>query len=94
MYARVISFRCDPARLDEVSARLDEIRISAKTVAGLTTVYSVWRADGNGVTMALYESQADAEAAESQIQSVWSKVADLLVEQPKVETYDHAAHVK
>ena len=63
MYARLTSYQCDPARLDDLTATLDSIRADIKAISGLVNVYSVWRGDGQGVTVAIYDSQASAEAA-------------------------------
>lgn len=89
MYARLTSYRCDPARLDELTATLEGIRADIKAISGLVDVYSVWRGDGQGVTVAIYDSQASAEAAAEQVAGIWSKVADLLVGAPNPQTYEN-----
>ena len=75
MYARITTYRCDPSRLDDLTAKLDEIKAQVKAISGVVDVYSAWRADGNGVTAAIYESQATAEAAASQVQVIWANLA-------------------
>ena len=93
MYARVTSYQCDPSRLDEMTARIDAIRNRVKEISGVVTVYSAWRADGSGVSTAIYQSQADAEAAAPQAQAIWADLADLLVGPPTVETYENVVHM-
>ena len=93
MYARITRYQCDPARLDEMTAKLDEIKKQIKAISGLVDVYSAWRADGNGVTTAIYENQASAEVAASQVQAVWSSMADILVSAPEAETYENVEHI-
>ena len=93
MYARVTAYRCDSSRLDDLTAKFIEIKAQVKAISGIVDVYSVWRADGNGVTVAFYESQADAEAAASQVQAIWASVADLLMEPPSAETYENVEHI-
>ncbi|MEE9587977.1 MAG: hypothetical protein V3V97_08145 [Hyphomicrobiaceae bacterium] len=93
MYARVTNTKCDPARLDEMVALIDEIKPRAKSLPGLVDAYSVWRANGECVVMAIYESQSAAEAAAPQIQAIWGELADLLVAPPSAETYDQVEHM-
>ncbi len=93
MYARITTYRCDPSRLDDLTDKLDEIKVQVKAISGVVDVYSAWRADGNGVTAAIYESQAAAEAAASQAQAIWANLADLLMGAPNTETYENVAHL-
>ena len=93
MYARITTYQCDPARLDEMTAKLDEIKAQVKAISGVIDAYSAWRADGNGVTTAIYESQAAAEAAATQVQAVWANLADFLIGVPKAETYENVVHI-
>ncbi len=93
MYARITTYQCDPARLDDLTAKLDGIKVQVKAISGVMEVYSAWRADGNGVTAAIYESQAAAEAATPQVQAIWADLADLLVGAPNAETFENVVHI-
>lgn len=93
MYARISSYQCDPSRLDEMTAKLDTIRSQINAIAGVVDVYNAWRADGRGVTTAIYENEAAANAATPQVQAIWSDMADLLTGAPEVETYDNVEHL-
>ncbi len=94
MYARVTSFQCDPSRLDDLTCKLDEIKTQVNSISGVVDVYSAWRADGNGVTMAIYDSQAASEAAASQVQAIWGSLAGLFTGAPSTETYDNVERMK
>ena len=93
MYARITTYQCDPARLDDLTAKLDEIKAEVKAIPGVVDVYSAWRADGNGVTGAIYESQAAAEAATPQVKAIWANLADLLIGGPNAEAYENVVHL-
>ncbi len=93
MYARVTTYHCDPSRLDEMTAKLDEIKTQVKAISGVVDIYIAWRADGNGVTAAIYESQGAAEAAASQVHEIWASLADYLTGAPSVETYVNVMHI-
>jgi quinol monooxygenase YgiN len=93
MYARITTYQCDPARLDDLTAKLDEIKAQVKAISGVVEAYSAWRADGNGITAAIYENQAAAEAATPQVQAIWANLADLLVGSPNAETYENVVHL-
>ena len=93
MYARITRYKCDPARLEEMTGKIDEVKAQVKQVPGLVTIYSAWRDDGDGVTVAVYESQADAEAAMPTVQAVWAGLSSLLIEPPSAEAYENVAHL-
>ena len=93
MYARITNFQFDPARQAEIEALLDGIKAEVKSVPGIVTVYSCYGADGHGVTTAIYESQADAEAASQKAQSIWAGLASLLTAPPNAQNYENVHHL-
>jgi hypothetical protein len=93
MYARITNYQCDPSRLDEMTAKLDEVRAQVNAISGVVDIYTAWRADGNGVTAAIYESQEAADAAASQVQAVWAGLAEFLTGAPSLETYENVDHL-
>ena len=93
MYARLTRYRCDPSRLEELTAKVDGTRAKLREISGIVDVYSVWRADGNAITMAIYESESAAEAAVDQVKAVWGDFAGLLVGGLEVEIYDNVEHL-
>lgn len=94
MFARITTYRCDPERLDEMAGKLDQVKARVAKISGLIDVYAAWREDGEGVTMAIYETQADAAAAAPHVQAVWDSLAGLLTSTPSAEYYSHVAHLK
>ena len=93
MYARVTSFKVDPARLSEVEAKAREMAHRVKALPGMVDAYCAWRGDGQGVMVAVYRSKADADAAVGRIQAIWGNLAGLLSGAPRTDTYDNVAHV-
>ena len=67
MYVRVTSFKVDPSRLPELSAKIEEMGPRAKALPGMVDAYAAWRADGQGVLVAIYESKETADAAVARI---------------------------
>ena len=68
----------------------DSLSSQIKAIPGIVAAYSSWRSeDGHGVTMAIYESQAAAEAAAPQIQSILAEVGPLMTAPPTPETYEN-----
>ena len=61
MYARVTTFKVDPARLQELSAKIEEMGPRAKALPGMVDAYAAWRGDGQGVVVAIYRSKEDAD---------------------------------
>jgi hypothetical protein len=88
MYARVTNFEVDVARLPELKAKIDQMMQLARALPGLVSANVMWRADGRGVVVAIYESQEHATAAVARIQAVWGALAALLKSAPKTDIYD------
>ena len=93
MYVRVTNFKVDPSRLPELSAKVEEMGPRAKALPGMVDAYAAWRADGQGVIVALYENKAAADRAVARIQALWGDLAGLLSAAPRTDAYENAAHV-
>jgi hypothetical protein len=93
MYARVTNFKVDPSRLAELSAKIEEMGPRAKALPGMVDAYAAWRADGQGVVVALYENKAAADRAVTRIQALWGDLVGLLSGAPRTDTYESAAHI-
>jgi len=93
MYARVTSFKIDPARLGELDAKIKQMLPRTKALPGMVNAYGAWRGDGQGVVVAIYRSKADADAAVVRLQAIWGDLAGLLVSAPRTDTYDNVAHI-
>ena len=91
MYARVTTMTAKPDRINDMAAQIPALKPQLKSIAGLVNNTLAWRADGHCVVMAIYESQAAADAASSQIQSILGGMAEFLANPPQVEVYDNAA---
>lgn len=70
MYARVTTMTTKPDRIDDMDLQIPALKPQPKSIAGLVSNTVVWRADGSCVVTAIYESQAAAEAASPQSQSI------------------------
>jgi hypothetical protein len=91
MYARITTTQGNPDREDEMVAKIDEIKVQIKALPGIVSSYTVWRSDGQGVTIAIYENQAAADAASEKIKVIWGGLAEFLTAAPSVEAYDNVA---
>ncbi len=92
MYARVTSFKVDPARLDELPAKIEKMQPLARALPGVVDIYIAWRADGQGIVTAIYQSKTEADAAIARLQVLWGTVADLFNVAPRTDVYDSVAH--
>jgi hypothetical protein len=92
MYARVTSFKVDPARLDELPAKIKKMQPLARALPGIVDIYIAWRADGQGVVTAIYRTKAEADAAVARLQVLWGTVADLFNVAPRTDVYDTVEH--
>jgi len=92
MYARVTSFKIDPARLEGLPAKIKEMQPLARALPGVVDIYIAWRADGQGVVTAIYQSKTEADAAVARLQVLWGTVADLFNTAPRTDVYDTVEH--
>ena len=93
LYARITTITGKPDRISDMEAQISELRPQLKSIAGLVVNHVVWRADGQCVVMAIYDSKSSANAAEPQIQGIFAGMADLMAAPPKREAYDNAANM-
>ena len=93
MYARVTSFKVDPARLGELPVKIKEMQPAAKALSGVVDIYVAWRADGLGTVTAIYASKAAADSAVGKIQALWGELAGLLKTAPDTQAYDTVEHL-
>jgi len=90
MYARVTTFKVDPARIAELGAKIAEMRPRADALPGLAHAYAAWRADGQGIVVALYEDRRAADRAVARMQALWGAFAGLISATPRVDVYENA----
>ena len=90
MYARVTTFKVDPARVAELSAKVVEMAPRAKALPGIVDVYVAWRADGQGVLIGIYQSKEAADRAVARIQALWGNLAGLVTGAPRIDAYETA----
>jgi len=94
MHARITRFKIKPEALSSVVEGLPRIREATSKIAGGVANYAVWNDDGTGAAIAIYESEAFAEAARDQIEAIWTGMAEALLEPPVFETYAHAESLR
>ena len=89
MYARVTSFQVDPAKIEEMKAKLPGIKSQLARIAGLVEWYSVWRNDGQGFVLTVFKDKANADASLGVARDIWGGLSNLLKDQPIPETFDN-----
>lgn len=85
MYYRMTTFSYDPSRKDEVIAIADSVRGELKAISGLPSSYSVRIEDGKSVTIAIYDNEDSAAAAQPEVQQILGKLASVLIAPPEVQ---------
>ena len=94
MYARVTTFKFEPARAGEVAAKFKEMAPAARTLPGAVNVYAAWRADGQGSVTAIYKSKAEADAAAAENPGNSGAACPALIKgAPSTEAYDSVEHM-
>jgi len=93
MYARITSFKVDPARTSELALKSAQLQGRARAIPGLASAYAAWREDGQGLLIALYEDKAAADRAVGRLQALWGNLAGLVNAPPRVDVYDSVVHL-
>ncbi len=93
MYTRITHFHVYESKLGELEQRLSDLCKQIRQIDGLVDAYSAWRDDGEGVSVAFYESEALADRAALEVQSMWAGFNDLLSAPIQVSTYDTTMHL-
>ena len=93
MYARITTFHVAPSRLDELPAKIAKLSHLIKALPGMIDAHAAWRADGQGVVIAIYQSREHADAAMRRLQVIWGSIADLLTGPPRTDVYDTVQHI-
>ena len=89
MYARVTTYQADPGRLKELTDKLPQIKDKVADLEGVVDWYVVWRADGEGTVLTVFEDKAAADASVTAVQGIWRELMGLLKVPPKAENFDN-----
>ncbi|MHB8895065.1 MAG: antibiotic biosynthesis monooxygenase family protein [Candidatus Geothermincolia bacterium] len=92
MYARVLRFTVDPKRIEEgIEVYTDGYVPEAKQQKGFLEAMLLGdRETGKGMTLSIWESEADAKATEQSgfLQQVIAKFAGFFTEAPTIEGFE------
>ena len=89
MYARVTTYQIDPSQLQEVDKVLSQLKWKIKSLPGILSSHTVWREDGHGVSMSIYDCKASAIEAATQLNLIWASFSNVLVEKPVTEVFEN-----
>ena len=95
MYARVNSGQVHPDKVEEVTRIYQEsiIPVTQQAPGFKGMLFLGDRTTGKGVTITLWETEADMQASSGMRQEQAAKLASFLVGVPSVETYEVFARV-
>ncbi len=92
MYIRVTRFEDKVDKIDEARALAWRLIPEIRQISGLKEFINAQRDDGSGVTIAVYASQADAEAAGPKAKELWSRFSNVWASPPVTEEYEVRIH--
>ncbi len=92
MYIRVTRFEDKVDKIDEARALAWRLIPEIRQISGLKEFINAQRDDGSGVTIAVYASQADAEAAGLKAKELWSRFSNVWASPPVTEEYEVRIH--
>ena len=85
MFTRMSTWKANDAAV--VRPSVEAKREDIMAISGIVSCHVVWNADGSGVTFAVYESEAAANASAAQIQAIWGDLASLLSAPPETLSF-------
>ena len=85
MYYRITTFTFDADREDEVMAIAHGATEKLTAIAGIQSAVIVRVSPGKTITIASYDTQGSAAAAQPQIQAIVGQLAGLLTAPPEVQ---------
>lgn len=85
MYYRITTFRFDADKEDEVMAIAHGAADELRAIAGIQSGVIVRVSPGKTITIASYDTQESAVAAQPQIQTILGQLAGLLTAPPEVQ---------
>ena len=89
MYARITTAAIYPEKIDEVLSTMEEVRSQVEDIAGLTYWFTtVDRGSGEGVTIAIYDTKENADAAASNAQKIRDGFSEFFLKPPDVNEYE------
>lgn len=88
MYIRVTRFEDKPDKIKEAQALAEELLPEIKKIPGLKEFINAQRDDGKGVTIAVYASKHDADAAAPKAQAFWRQFTEMWASAPVSEEYE------
>ena len=86
MYYRITTFSFDPAREDELMTVAQAAADEMKAIVGIQSAVIVRIAEGKTVTIAAYDTEASAIAAQPKVQAVLAQLAGMLTGQPEIRS--------
>jgi hypothetical protein len=93
MYARVTTYTCKPDNVDEGIGVAEGLLPQIKALPGLKEFICTGRFDdGKCVVVALYDSKANAEAADEKVRELWRHFEHVLASAPEPEAYTVFIH--
>jgi quinol monooxygenase YgiN len=87
MFMRTTSFKIDPAKLDAFRAEAEPARANVKALKGLVQNYVAMQASGEVMAVAIWESEAAAEAGFETAKGLWAALSGYMVTKPVFTPY-------
>ena len=92
MYARITTFRTIPEKYEEAKALAEKLKPEIMAIPGIKFWFDAGNEDGNGVVIAIYESEESAKAALPAAREIFAKFGEYLESEPQPQGFQVFAH--
>ena len=93
MYMRTVTFKIDPASIPQFIADGQPLKERAQAMPGMITQYIGLSDDGTVLSVAIWESEAAANAAMPTVKTLWGALARHMRSEPQYTVYGTAEKV-
>ena len=94
MFMRISTYRVKESSISQFERIADSVRGKMAAIAGMQQVVAGVDASGNAAVVGLWESEAAANKAQSQIRAAWESIGEHIAEQPRIAEYRDAYVLK
>lgn len=63
------------------------------SLPGIKSCNTVWREDGHGISMSIYDCRASAVEAAAVLAAIWAHFSSILITKPITEVYDRTQNM-
>lgn len=94
MFARVTTYKVKPGSEEALLEKVEGVRRRLADLDGLLSSHSLWKEDGRGLVVGIWESEAAMQNGAAKVRASWESLAEHLDGALEIETYENVEVMK